>query len=129
MKESRRNFMKTGAGAAVTAGTLGMLSSCNKEETETAAGKEEKKTMMVGACGLSCSACPLLKNGKCKGCGPGNAVAEAMVTKKNCPVLNCASKKKIAYCGTDCAKYTECAKLIGKPFDKGFMDKLKSRMG
>ena len=127
VKESRRNFIKRSAGTAAAAGSLGMLSSCRSKTDESQAGKDEPK-IVVGACGLSCSACPLMKAGKCKGCGPGNTVSAEMVSMKNCPVLNCASMKKITYCGTDCQKFTECGKLIGKPYDKAFMEKIKERL-
>ena len=32
-------------------------------------------------------------------------------------------------CGTDCKKFTECGKLIGRPYDKAFMSKIKARLG
>ena len=127
MRESRRNFVRKGVCAAVAAGSLGMLSSCKSSEDTQAFSNEPEIT--VGACGLSCSTCPLMKAGKCKGCGPANAVSAEMVSMKNCPVLNCASMKKIAYCGTDCMKFTECGKLIGRPYDKSFMERIKSRLG
>ena len=128
MKESRRNFIKRSAGTAVAAGSLGVLSSCRSKEDKPQAGNEKPK-IVVGACGLSCSACPLMKAGKCKGCGPGNTVTAEQVAMKNCPVLKCASMKKITHCGTDCKKFTECGKLIGKPYDKTFMQKIKTRLG
>lgn len=84
---------------------------------------------MVAACGLACDACPLMKAGKCKGCGPGNGVSEEMVKMKNCAVLTCANMKKIAFCGTDCKKFTDCAKIIGKPYDKTFIEMIKTRLG
>jgi len=127
MKESRRNFVRKGAYAVIAVGGLGTLSSCKGNKvTQTPGSKPE---MMVAACGLSCSTCPLMKAGKCKGCGPANGVSAEMVAMKNCPVLNCASMKKIAYCGTDCMKFTDCGKLIGRPYDKSFMEKIKGRLG
>lgn len=127
MKESRRNFMRTSTGIAVAAGTLGMLTSCEDKSVESRASKAPKA--IVGACGLSCSACPLMKEEKCKGCGPANEVSAEMVSMKNCPVLNCASVKKIAHCGTDCMKFTDCEKLIGRPYDRSFLEKIKGRLG
>jgi len=123
MRESRRSFLRKSTRIAATAGVLGVTGAV----TSRAAEGEAKP--MVAACGLACNVCPLMKAGKCKGCGAANAVPAAMVEKKNCPVLNCASMKKIAYCGTDCKKFTECGKLIGRPYDKAFMDKMKARMG
>jgi len=127
MKESRRNFMRTSAGIAIAAGTLGALTSCKDKPAQSTAPKAPE--IMVGACGLSCSSCPLMKEKKCKGCGPANEVSAEMVSMKNCPVLNCASMKKIAHCGTDCMKFTDCEKLIGRPYDKSFMEKIKGRLG
>ena len=120
MSVSRRDIVKTGAGAAAAAGALGMLA--------TRGDAAEEKKPMVAACGLSCTACPLMKAGKCKGCGPGNAVSADMVAKKNCPVLSCASMKKIEYCGTGCKKFMECGKVIGRPYAKEFMEGIKKRM-
>ena len=77
----------------------------------------------VGACGICCGACPLMKAGKCKGCGPGTA---AMA--KGCPVWKCANMKGIDYCGTGCKKFTACKKLVGKPYAKSFLDMMAKRM-
>ncbi len=123
MNESRRSFLRKGSQIAATAGVLGVTGAM------TSRAAESKAAPMVAACGLACNVCPLMKAGKCKGCGAANAVPAEMVTKKNCPVLNCASMKKIAYCGTDCKMFTECGKLIGRPYDKAFMGKIKSRLG
>jgi len=125
MKESRRNFIGKSTTAAIAIGGLGMLSSCDKKTDEQQSSKPE---MVVGACGISCSVCPLMKAGKCKGCGPANVVSAEMVSKKNCPVLNCASMKKIAYCGTDCQKFSECGKLVGHPYHEDFMGKIKAKL-
>lgn len=85
---------------------------------------------MVGACGLACSACPLMQAGKCKGCGPANtSSADVAAAKAKCPVFSCARMKGIAHCGTACKKFTECGKLIGKPYSKEFMATLKTRLG
>ena len=123
MTESRRNFIKKSAGIAAAAGVLSTISSCKENSTGT------PNIRMVGACGLCCSTCPLIRGGVCKGCGAGNVVSEEMVAMKNCPVLSCANMKNIAYCGTSCTMFTTCAKLIGKPYDKTFMDSIKNRLG
>ena len=127
MKESRRNFIGKSTAAAVAVGGLGMLSSC-KEKPANTQNNNNKPEILVGACGISCSVCPLMKAGKCKGCGPANAVSAEMVSKKNCPVLNCASMKKIEYCGTDCPKFAECGKLVGHPYHQDFMGKIKAKL-
>ena len=115
MSASRRDFLRNGGGAA-TAGAVAVLSG---HRAVAAEGEAEAKPM-VAACGLACSACPLLKAGKCKGCGPAKA---------KCPVFSCAKMKGIAHCGTECGKFTECGKLIGRPYSKEFMERIKSRLG
>lgn len=122
MNVSRRGFMVKGMAGIAAAGAAGTLVGAEPQGAASAAP-------MVAACGICCSACPLHKAGKCKGCGPGNAVAPEIVAKKNCPVLNCASMKKIAFCGTDCGMYTKCAKLVGRPYAQEFMDKIAAKLG
>jgi len=134
MNHSRRSFLNKG-GKVTAAGMLGLLAggctgNAQEEppETETPAPeKPEQPQAMIGACGLSCMACPLMKAGKCKGCASGTA-ASAEMLEKPCPVLKCAAMKKIDYCGTGCAKFTECGKLIGHPYAQPFMDMMKKRM-
>ncbi len=120
MDRSRRNFM-TGSAVALgaVAGTLG---------SSKADAAEAADTMMVAACGLSCATCPLMKAKKCKGCGPGNKVSDEMAEMKKCPVLSCAKMKGIDYCGTGCKGFTKCAKMIGRPYDKSFMEKIATKM-
>jgi len=118
METSRRGFITKGV---VGTATLGL--------TSVFAADASSATPMVAACGLSCSACPLMKAGKCKGCGPGNEVTAETVAKKNCPVLSCASMKKISFCGTDCAKFAKCGKLVGKPYAKEYLDKIAAKLG
>jgi len=136
MNQSRRSFLNKG-GKVTAAGMLGLLAGgCTgnaqeeSPEGESAAPQttEQRQQAMVGACGLSCMACPLMKAGKCKGCASGKEASAEMVEKKPCPVLKCAAMKKIDYCGTDCPKFTECAKLIGHPYAQPFMDMMKKRM-
>ena len=69
----------------------------------------------------------MMKAEKCKGCA---AKAEMAKTKgmKPCPVFECAAMKNIDYCGTGCAKFAECEKLIGHPYAQSYMDMMKSRM-
>jgi predicted ArsR family transcriptional regulator len=70
-----------------------------------------------------------MKAGTCKGCGPGNKVAAEVVAKKNCPVLNCASMKKIGFCGTECAMFAKCGKLVGRPYAQEFLDRIAAKLG
>jgi len=90
--------------------------------------KEEKPAKaMIGACGLACTACPLKKAGKCKGCSSGKAASAAMIEKKGCKVLKCAAMKKIDYCG-DCKMFMKCKKIIGKPYAQMFVDMQAKRL-
>jgi len=137
MDHSRRRFLGTGGQLAAT-GMLGVLATgCTQSPQEpaqespaTSEKKPEPETpkVMVAACGLSCTACPMMKAGKCKGCA---AKAEMAKTKnmQPCPVFECAAMKKIDYCGTECEKFTECQKLIGHPYAQSYMDMMKNRMG
>ena len=135
MNQSRRKFLSKG-GQATAAGMLGLLAggcqeTANNEPAsngQAASDEPEKPQAMVAACGLSCMACPLMKAGKCKGCASGKEASAEMLEKKPCPVLQCAAKKGIDYCGTGCAKFAECEKLIGHPYAQSFMDMMKTRM-
>ena len=126
MERSRRKFLVT-SGSAVAAGVVG-ASIVGCEKAEQAPPPKQAKAI-IGACGLACTACPLMKAGKCKGCASGTEASAEMVEKKPCPVLKCAAMKKIDYCGTGCKMFTKCAKLIGKPYDKAFMAMIDKRMG
>ena len=133
---SRRSFLTKGASMAATAGALGASAAMAAEKiAEEPKAKPDgkkprkKKRAMIGACGLSCKACPLLKAKKCKGCASGKEASPEMVAKKPCPVLKCAAMKKIDYCGTGCKMFTKCKKLIGKPYDKAFMAMIAKRLG
>jgi|GEM_PF-1026667 len=121
MDNSRREFL-TGGAAAATVGIVAASMGGGQ-----ALGAEAKKPM-IGACGLACKACPLMKAGKCKGCASGKDATAAMIEKKGCAVLKCAAKKKIDYCG-ECKMFMKCKKLIGKPYDKKFVAMLAKRLG
>ncbi|MGB2821485.1 MAG: hypothetical protein WBF17_10925 [Phycisphaerae bacterium] len=127
MRHSRREFLAGGA-SAVAAGVVGASVVGCKEEAAAPKTPPPMKAM-VGACGLSCKVCPMMAAGKCKGCASGTEASAEMVEKKPCPVLKCAAMKKIDYCGTGCKMFTKCAKLIGKPYDKSFMEMMDKRMG
>ena len=123
MKNSRREFLAGGA----TAATVGIVAASlgGKQALGAEAGK---KPAMIGACGLSCIACPVMKAKKCKGCASGKEASPEMIKKKGCKVLKCAAMKKLAYCG-DCKMFTKCKKIIGKPYDQKFVDMQAKRMG
>jgi len=127
MGVSRRKFLGQGASVAATAGILGASAAGAVEK----AGEQEPKKRaraMVGACGLSCKACPLMKAKKCKGCASGKEASAEMLKKKPCPVLRCAAKKKIDYCGTGCKMFTKCPKVVGKPYAESFLAMIEKRL-
>ena len=117
MEKSRRGFLVTGA----TVAGAGVLAT-------SALSAEEKATPMVAACGLACGVCPLMKAGKCKGCSTGKGASAEMLKKKPCPVLQCAAKKQIDYCGTGCKMFADCKKLVGRPYAESFLAKIKKRL-
>ena len=90
--------------------------------------------MQVGACGVCCDACGLKGKKICPGCWPGN---DSNASKKVkflksinvvCPVLDCAVKKKIAFCSKDCDDFP-CQIFDGEfPYSKGFLDMYRSRV-
>ena len=124
MKGSRRELLVGGASAAA-AGVLGAsIAGCTKEGVTPAPAKA-----MIAACGLACTACPLMKAGTCKGCASGTEASAEMVEKKPCPVLKCAAMKKVDYCGTGCKMFTKCAKMVGRPYDKTFLEMIDKKLG
>jgi hypothetical protein len=117
MVESRRHFLSKAVAGTAAIG-LAVVSGAH-------AKPKASSITMVGACGVSCQVCPLMKASKCTGCGSGTSTT---AKKNTCPVAKCASMKQIEYCGTDCPSFTKCAKLIGKPYAKEFMEGIKKRL-
>lgn len=117
MSVSRRGLLANGTAAA------GLLAATGPALAAKDGGKDpsRKAPAMIGACGLACTTCPLMKAGKCKGCGSGKEVTDGLVKMKPCPVLKCAAMKKIEYCGTDCKMFTKCKKLVGKPYAASYL--------
>ena len=118
MSESRRHFLTTGASVV----GVGVLAAAGR----TQAAEDD---MMVAACGLACKTCPLNKAGKCKGCASGKGASAELLEMKPCPVLQCAAKKQIDYCGTGCKMFTKCKKLVGRPYAESFLEKIGSKLG
>jgi len=118
MDKSRRHFLTKGAAVV----GVGVVAACAPESSA------QKPAAMVAACGISCTACPLMKAGKCKGCATGTGASPEMLKKKTCPVLQCAAKKKIEYCGTGCKMFTKCKKLIGQPYAKAYLEKIEKKL-
>jgi hypothetical protein len=105
--------MAQGMGLAAVAAGAGVMGAT------TGNAQEKEALKMVAPCGLSCSVCPLMAAGKCKGCNP----------QKACPVVECVGMKKISHCGTGCKMFADCAKLVGRPYDKAFLAKIKEKLG
>lgn len=116
MDLSQRRFL---AGAAAGVASLPVA----------ALAGEKGDPKMIGACGLACTTCPLMKAGKCKGCASGTEASAEMVEKKPCPVLKCAAMKKIDYCGTSCKMFTKCPKLVGHPYAESYLAMVAKRLG
>lgn len=117
MSESRRRFLTTGASV------VGVSVLAAGSRTQAAEGD------MIAACGLACKTCPLNKAGKCKGCASGTGASAELLKMKPCPVLQCAAKKKIDYCGTGCKMFAKCKKLVGRPYAESFLAKIGSKLG
>ena len=122
MGVTRREFMAQGAGIAAAATVGALTAGCVRKASE-------KAPAVIAACGLACDACPVMKAGKCKGCGPAPSISTQVVAEKNCPVLTCASKKNVPHCGTGCEMYAKCSKMIGKPYSESFMAMIAKRLG
>jgi len=95
--------------------------------------KEENK-MQVGVCGICCDTCGLKTKGICQGCVAGDspeAVKKVEFLRSInalCPVLDCAVKKKIAFCSRDCKEFP-CQIFEGEyPYSKAYLGMYKGRM-
>jgi len=130
MNQNRRDLLKHGAIAAgaVAVGAVGASRATAAEpEADKPQEAAAEQKLMVAACGLSCSTCPLMAEKKCKGCATGKKATPEMLEMKKCPVLSCASMKKIDYCGTGCKSFTKCQKLVGRPYAKSFLEMIEKR--
>jgi len=90
--------------------------------------------MRIGACGIACEVCGLYVNGICEGCDAGTAESTPELVEKLrqlgvlCPALECAMKRKIAYCSKDCKDFPcEIYKTALFPFSKEFLEMFESR--
>lgn len=69
--------------------------------------------MPVAACGICCDVCEFYVKGICVPCAAGTNAdgvrqkqdAEIKKLGMGCPILQCASEKKIAYCTRDCQDF------------------------
>ena len=129
MAVTRRGLLTKGTAAVGLLAATG--SAFAKEGVGAEAGKgdsSKRAPAMIGACGLACKACALMKAGKCKGCGSGKEANDGVVKMKPCPVLTCAAMKKIDYCGTGCMMFTKCKKVVGKPYAPSFLAMIEKRL-
>ena len=125
--KTRRGLLAKAGVAAV--GAVGAMAGANAlGEDKAPKADAKKKRKCIGACGLACITCPLMKAKKCKGCASGKEATPELLQMKPCPVLKCAAMKKIDYCGTGCKMFTKCTKLIGKPYDKTFITMIAKRL-
>lgn len=83
--------------------------------------------MATGACGINCDACRLNFMRVCSSCGPGKSLearkkmaAQVRILGAPCPILECASGRKIDYCLRDCDEFP-CERLGAYPFSEGFL--------
>ena len=89
--------------------------------------------MKIGACGIACEVCGFLAKGVCGGCVPGDDEGASLVleTQKKqfglaCPVLECASSRKVSHCLKDCDEFP-CELLYrGFPFGKTWLNLFKT---
>ncbi len=83
----------------------------------------------TGACGINCLVCRLAVEGKCSPCGAGTSeqaqkklAAQMRLLGGVCPILNCASDRRIDYCLRDCLDFP-CPHFEDGPypFSQGFL--------
>ena len=91
--------------------------------------------MPTGACGINCDMCRLNLLGICSSCGSGTdtqglakMAAQERVLGAPCPILDCAIRRKTAYCPRDCNDFPCDAFRNGPyPFSEGYLNMQKRR--
>ena len=88
--------------------------------------------MKIGACGIACEVCGFFTKGACQGCVPGDdeGASKVLDTQKKkfgfaCPVLECASSRKVGYCLKDCDEFPCDVLYQGFPYGKAFLNLFK----
>ena len=88
--------------------------------------------MKIGACGIACELCHLFAKGACSGCTPSNDEKAPLVveTQKKkfgmvCPVLECASTRKVGHCLKDCDEFPCDLLYRGYPYGKVWLNMFK----
>ncbi len=91
--------------------------------------------MPTGACGVDCDVCKLRLMEICSTCGPGRSPeaakkleAQTRILGSPCPILACASMKKLDFCLRDCAEFP-CVNFRSGPypFSQGFLSMQERR--
>lgn len=93
--------------------------------------------MPTAACGINCDVCRLNLQGVCTTCGPGKSdegarklAAQERILGRTCPILECAVKKRIAYCPRDCEHFPCLEFRSGPyPYSQGFLNMQERRRG
>jgi hypothetical protein len=82
--------------------------------------------MRIGACGLACGVCRLYLEKKCVGCLAGTKVKR----KPRCQILECAWKRKVAFCPKDCREFPcfEFYEGKGRPLSKERLNYFKKKL-
>lgn len=89
---------------------------------------KENKENKVGACGIGCSSCGLYVKGICPGCEKTKEAVDFLKSiKADCPVLECAVKKKVDVCSRDCQEFP-CSKFEDWPLAKEWLEMYKARV-
>ena len=88
--------------------------------------------MKIGACGIACEVCGLYAKGTCGGCTHGDDGDASLVleTQKEkfgmvCPVLECASSRKVGHCLKDCDVFPCDLLGQGYPYGKAWLSMFK----
>ena len=88
---------------------------------------ENRSSIKIGACGICCETCGLYVKGICSGCDKSEKGVKFLKSiDANCPVLECAVKKRIDVCSRDCGKFP-CDNFAGWPLSEEWLDMYKSR--
>jgi hypothetical protein len=88
--------------------------------------------MKIGACGIACEVCGLYAKDACSGCthGDDENVSLVLGTQKKrfgmvCPVLECASGRKVGHCLKDCDIFPCDLLGQGYPYGKAWLSMFK----
>ena len=88
--------------------------------------------MKIGACGIACEVCGFLAKGACEGCvaGSDEGASKKLDEQKKkfgmvCPVLECASSRKVGHCLKDCDEFPCDLLYRGYPYGKAWLNVFK----